>query len=157
MEESQEEVVNECVTEADLAAAMEIARGTSRYLRALGCAVIDELCLADGRRCDLIALDRRGGISIVEIKSCLADFRSDQKWPDYRLWCDRFYFAVDMAFPRSVIPEDCGLLIADRFDAELLRDAPEHRLSAARRKAVTLRFARAAALRLSGASDSMPW
>lgn len=147
---------NDFVTAEELAAALEIARGTSRYLRARGCAVIDELSFADGRRCDLIALDPRGEISIIEIKSCLADFRCDQKWPDYRQWCDRFYFAVNIAFPQSVIPEDCGLLIADRFDAELLRDAPVHRLTAARRKAVTLRFARVAAARLAGSNDPLP-
>jgi hypothetical protein len=129
-------------------AALQIARGVGRYFRMLGQAAIFELPLADGRRCDAIALAPGGEITIVEIKSCVADFRSDSKWPDYRQWCDRFYFAVDAAFPQELIPEDCGLICADRFGAEVLRDAPEHRLAGARRKAVTLRFARAAALRL---------
>lgn len=141
------------VIEAMDGAALQIARGTGRYFRALNCGVMAELPLADGRRCDLMALDPRGDIAIVEIKSCLADFRCDQKWPEYRQWCDRFYFAVDSAFPLALIPEDCGLILADRFGAEMLREAPEHRLSAARRKAVTLRFARCCAFRLHEAFD----
>jgi hypothetical protein len=138
-------------------AALDIARGASRYLRALGCAVVAELPLADGRRADLMALDAKGCITILEVKSCLTDFRTDQKWEDYRQWCDRFYFAVDAAFPQEHIPGDCGLIVADRFDAEALREPPEHRLDAARRKAVTLRFARCAAFRLHGADDPDVW
>jgi hypothetical protein len=134
-------------------AALQILRGVGRYFRALDLATIAELPLADGRRADVMGLDPRGGIRIVEIKSCLADFRSDQKWPEYRQWCDRFYFAVDAQFPSALIPEDCGLILADRFGAELIRDAPEIRLDAARRKAVTLRFARCAALRLHSVND----
>jgi hypothetical protein len=134
-------------------AAARIARGVGRHFRALDRAVLAELPLADGRRCDLMALDHLGSIAIVEIKSCIADFRSDRKWLDYRDWCDRFYFAVDAAFPLDVIPEDCGLILADRFGAETVREAPEQRLSAARRKAVTLRFARASALRLQQIAD----
>lgn len=134
-------------------AALQIARGVGRYFRALGQAAIMELSLADGRRCDVIALGPQGGITIVEIKSCVADFRSDSKWPDYRQWCDRFYFAVDAAFPQALIPEDCGLIVADRFGAEVLREAPEHLLVGARRKAVTLRFARVAAVRLQQLLD----
>jgi hypothetical protein len=134
-------------------AARQILRGVGRYFRALDLAIVSELPLADGRRADLMALDPRGGIAIVEIKSCTADFRSDSKWPEYRQWCDRFYFAVDADFPSELIPEDCGLILADRFGAEMIREAPEHRLDAARRKAVTLRFARCAALRLHGVND----
>ena len=129
-------------------AALQILRGVGRYFRALNLAMVAELPLADGRRADVMTLDPRGGIRIVEIKSCTADFRSDRKWPEYRQWCDRFYFAVDAQFPSELIPEDCGLILADRFGAEIIREAPEHRLDAARRKAVTLRFARCAALRL---------
>jgi hypothetical protein len=138
-------------------AALDIARGTSRYLRALGCAVIAEIPLADGRRADLMTLDKRGGITIVEVKSCLNDFRTDHKWDDYRQWCDRFYFAVDARFPQEHIPEECGLIVADRFDAEGLREPPEHRLDASRRRAVTLRFARCAAFRLHGCEDPDIW
>jgi|EndMetStandDraft_7_1072992.scaffolds.fasta_scaffold101590_1 hypothetical protein len=139
------------------AAALDIARGTSRFLRALGCAVVAEIPLADGRRADLMALDPRGAITIVEVKSCLNDFRTDHKWEDYRQWCDRFFFAVDCDFPQEHIPGDCGLIVADRFDAEALRDPPQHRLDASRRKAVTLRFARCAAFRLHGADDPDIW
>ncbi|WP_088343769.1 MULTISPECIES: MmcB family DNA repair protein [Rhodomicrobium] len=129
-------------------AALQILRGTGRYFRAMNFAVLAELPLADGRRCDLMALDAKGDIAIVEIKSCMADFRTDQKWPEYRQWCDRFYFAVDADFPQGLIPEDCGLILADRFGADVLREPPEHRLNSARRKAVTLRFARCTAFRL---------
>lgn len=139
------------------AAALDIARGTGRHLRALGRAVIAELPLADGRRADLMALCPRGTITIIEVKSCLADFRADGKWEDYRQWCDHFYFAVDRGFPLEHIPDECGLIVADRFDAEALRQPAEHRLAAARRKAVTLRFARCAALRLHGADDPDIW
>jgi hypothetical protein len=139
------------------AVALDIARGTSRYLRALRSAVIAEIPLSDGRRADLMAIDPRGGITIVEVKSCLADFRTDHKWEDYRQWCDRFYFAVDCDFPQEHIPEECGLIVADRFGAEALREPPEHRLDAARRKAVTLRFARCAAFRLQGCDDPDIW
>jgi hypothetical protein len=134
-------------------AALQVVRGVSRHFRALGWAVIGELPLADGRRADLMALDPRGSLTIVEVKSCTADFRSDRKWPDYRQWCDRFYFAVMADFPQELIPGDCGLIVADRFGAEMLREAPEHRLDAARRKAVTLRFARCCALRLQAVHD----
>jgi hypothetical protein len=141
------------VTEALGGAALQIARGVGRYFRAANCAVLTELPLADGRRCDVMAIDRQGGIVIVEIKSCLADYRSDQKWRDYRQWCDRFYFAVDADFPRQIVPEECGLIIADRFGAEIMRESPEERVIAARRKAVTLRFARLSALRLQQIVD----
>jgi hypothetical protein len=141
------------VTEALDGAALQIARGVGRYFRAANCAVLTELPLADGRRCDVIAIDTQGGIAIVEIKSCLADYRSDQKWKEYRQWCDRFYFAVDADFPRQIVPEECGLIIADRFGAEIMRESPEERVMAARRKAVTLRFARLSALRLQQIID----
>lgn len=141
------------VTETLDGAALQILRGVSRYFRMLDCAVLSELPLADGRRCDVMALDPRGGVTIVEIKSGVADFRSDQKWPDYRQWCDRFFFAVDIDFPQELIPADCGLIIADRFGAELMREAPDHPLTGARRKAVMLRFARCSAFRLHETMD----
>ncbi len=154
--EAQDGGVHIFVTEPLDRTALQILRGVGRYMRALNAALVAELPLADGRRADLMALDPRGGVSIVEIKSCTADFRSDRKWRDYRQWCDRFYFAVDADFPQELIPEDCGLILADRYGADLIREAPEHRLEAARRKAVTLRFARCAALRLHGINDPEP-
>ena len=135
------------------AAALAIARGTRRLLAQLGFATITELTLANGRRADVVALAAAGQIWIVEIKSSLADFQSDQKWTDYRAYCDRLVFAVAPDFPRVVLPADTGLIVADRFGGEMLRAAPEHALTGARRKAVTLLFARQAAARLRTLDD----
>lgn len=90
-----------------------------------------------------------GAIWIVEIKSCLEDFRTDRKWPEYRDFADRLFFAVLPAFPLDILPDETGLIVADRYGGEILRQAPEHRLPAPRRKAMTLRLARASAARLS--------
>lgn len=129
-------------------AAAEIQRGICRALRAFGYAVVTELPLANGRRADVVALSGAGDVAIVEIKSCLTDFQTDAKWPEYRPYCDRLYFAVARDFPCHVLPEDAGLFFADRYGAELVRDPVEERLGAARRKAMLLAFAHAAALRL---------
>jgi hypothetical protein len=129
-------------------AAAEIQRGVCRAFRALGLSVVTELPLANGRRADVVALSPSGDVSIVEIKSCLIDYRTDGKWQDYLEFCDRLYFAVAADFPREVIPGEVGLILADRYGAELVRDGAEERLSTARRKAMMLSFARAAALRL---------
>jgi hypothetical protein len=131
------------------ALAARLARGVCRGFAEQGLTSLVEFHLANGRRADVIALDGRGGLAIVEIKSSLADFRSDGKWPEYRDFCDRFYFAVAAEFPREVLPEDCGLILADAYGAVVEREAPEHPLKPARRKAVTLRFAQAAARRLA--------
>ncbi|HXG77720.1 MAG TPA: MmcB family DNA repair protein [Methyloceanibacter sp.] len=128
--------------------AAELQRGVCRAFRARGHSVVTELSLANGRRADVVALSPAGGIAIVEIKSCLLDYRTDGKWQDYLEFCDRLYFAVTADFPHEVIPEAAGLILADRYGAELLREPVEERLSAARRKAMMLCFARAAALRL---------
>lgn len=92
-------------------------------------------------------------IWIVEIKSSLADFRADQKWPEYRDYCDRLFFAVAPDFPMDVLPADAGRIIADKYGGEIVRAAPEHKLSGSRRKELTQRFARVAALRLHGLAD----
>jgi hypothetical protein len=128
--------------------ALAICRGTRRMLGSLGLATLPELSLADGRRADIVGLSPSGGIWIVEIKSSIEDLRADSKWPDYLDWCDRFLFAVNPEFPRDVLPPDTGLIIADGYGAEIVRQPPERRLPGARRKAVTLRFAHAAAGRL---------
>ena len=128
--------------------AAELQRGVCRHFRALGHSVVTELGLANGRRADVVALSQGGDVWMVEIKSCLLDFQSDGKWQDYLAYCDRLYFAVAPDFPREVIPERTGLMLADRYGAERLREPIEERLSAARRKAMMLSFARAAALRL---------
>jgi len=133
--------------------ALAIARGTARYLHALGYSVISELPLPSGRRADLVALGGDGEILIVEIKSSVADFRADQKWMDYRLHCDRLFFATIVDVPSDIFPADAGLIVADAFGASIVYEAPEHRLQAARRKTVMLRFAHAAALRLQALAD----
>ena len=133
--------------------ARAISRGTQRALAVHGFRAIPELSLADGRRADLAAVDETGAIWIVEIKSSIEDFRADAKWPGYRAWCDRLYFAVAPDFPREILPEDTGLILADRYGGEIVRDAPEHKLPGARRKAIMLRFARVAAGRLMTLAD----
>lgn len=125
-----------------------IARGVQRLFEGLAHACVTELTLANRRRADVCALGPSGEVAIVEIKSSLADFRSDLKWPDYRPYCDRFYFAVSHAFPQDLIPQEAGLIVADGFGGAVLREPDATPLNAARRKAVTLRFAHAAAGRL---------
>jgi hypothetical protein len=133
--------------------ALAIARGTARYLHALGYCVVSELPLPSGRRADLVALGGDGEIVIVEIKSSVADFRADQKWMDYRLHCDRLFFATIAEVPCEIFPADAGLIVADAFGASIVCEAPEHRLPAATRKSMMLRFAHAAALRLQALAD----
>jgi len=133
--------------------ALAIARGTARFLHALGYCVVSELPLPSGRRADLVALGGDGEIIIVEIKSSVADFRADQKWTDYRLHCDRLFFATIVDVPCEIFPPDAGLIVADSFGASIMCEAPEHRIPAATRKTVILRFAQAAALRLQALAD----
>jgi hypothetical protein len=135
------------------ATAAAVQRGVCRLLRALGFATVTELPLASGRRVDVMAMGATGEIWAIEIKSSLADLRADDKWLEYEEFCDRLYFAVPPEMPVEVMPAQCGLIVADRWGAEILRDTEDRRLAAARRKAVTLRFARAAALRLHTISD----
>ncbi len=126
---------------------LALTRGVIRLFVDMGLAPLAEFKLANGRRADIAALDRRGKLTIAEIKSCRADFEGDQKWPDYLDFCDRFYFAVDPQFPLGILPGSEGLIVADGFGAVITRIAEERPLAAARRKAVTLRFARQAARR----------
>lgn len=133
--------------------ARSIARGTQRLLLTLGLSCVAELPLLSGRRADLVALGGDGEIWIVEIKSSVEDFRADHKWPDYRLHCDRLFFATTAEVPLDIFPSDAGLILADGYGGELVRAAPQHRLHAARRKSVMLTFARAAAVRLQALSD----
>jgi hypothetical protein len=135
------------------AAAFDIRRGVARLLRTHGMAPVTEVSLANGRRADIAAVAASGEIWIVEIKSSIEDFRSDQKWPEYRDYCDRLFFAVAPGFPREILPPDTGLVIADRYGGEIVRMAPEHKLAGARRKAVTLRLVHTAAFRLQAAID----
>ena len=133
--------------------ALAVARGTARLLHAHGFSVVSELPLPSGRRADLVALDSAGVVWIVEIKSSVADFRADQKWQDYRMHCDRLFFATSLEVPCEIFPPDTGLIVADAFGAEFKCEAPEHKLPAATRKAMMLLFARAAALRLQSLAD----
>jgi hypothetical protein len=133
--------------------ALAIARGTARFLHALGYCVVSELPLPSGRRADLVALGGDGEIVIVEIKSSVADFRADQKWMEYRLHCDRLFFATIADVPSEIFPQGTGLIVADAFGASIRYEAPEHRLLPARRKTMMLRFAHTAALRLQSLVD----
>jgi hypothetical protein len=126
----------------------QLARGVTRVLYDHGLASLLEVPLANGRRADLMGLTANGEIWIVETKSCLEDFAVDAKWPDYLEYCDRFFFAVSEDFPRERIPEHVGLIVVDGFGGAILRECPVRALAAARRKAVTLMFARLAAQRL---------
>jgi hypothetical protein len=131
----------------------DILRGVGRALADADHAVLAELPLGNGRRADLVAIDRTGLISLVEIKSCRADFLTDRKWYQYLDYCDRFYFAVASDFPRHLLPADSGLIVADRFGGEIVRNAPVRALGPARRKAMLIRFGRAAAGRLQALLD----
>jgi hypothetical protein len=133
--------------------ALAIARGTARLLRSLGFSCISELPLPSGRRADLVALNDRGEIWIVEIKSSIEDLRADQKWPDYRAHCDRLFFAFTQDLGCEIFPQDTGLIIADSYGAHLHCEAPEHRLPAPTRKLMMLRFAMTAAQRLNRLAD----
>src|SRR5215472_5617901 len=135
-------------------AAALIARGACRALEEWGYACLREFRLANARRADILALGAKGELVIVEIKSTIADFRADNKWSHYRDFSDRLYFAVANDFPRALIPEDCGLMVADAFGAALLRDGTATPLSAARRRALILRFGRVAARRLQRCLDT---
>ncbi len=130
-----------------------IFRGVRRALALRGFASLVEFRLASGRRADVLAVDGNGTILIVEVKSGVPDFRSDQKWHEYADWCDAFYFAVDEAFPTELIPEDCGLMIADAYGAEIIREAPVRKLAPARRKTLMLRAALTGAGRLHRIED----
>jgi hypothetical protein len=133
---------------AEMTGAALLARGVCRTLEQLGYVSLVEFPLANGRRADILALGKTGDFMIVEIKSSVADFRADRKWSTYRDFSDRLYFAVPNDFPRALIPDECGLMVADAFSAAVLRDSSTMRLDASRRRALTMRFARLAATRL---------
>jgi hypothetical protein len=128
----------------------DITRGAERLLIDMDMPPLREFSLATGRRIDLAAIAKNGSITFVEVKSSLADFRSDQKWSEYLEYCDQFYFAVAPDFPMEVLPQNHGLIIADRYGGAVMReDADAKKIVAARRKSVTLRFARVAAARIA--------
>ncbi len=133
--------------------ALMIARGVRRLLRARGFASVTELSLVDGRRADIVAVNGEGEVLIVEVKSSPADFRADRKWRDYAQCCDRLYFAISAHTPAEIMPSEAGLILADPYGAEVLREADPRRMAPASRRAVLLRFALAAADRLHRLAD----
>lgn len=141
------------ITATERSDAALLARGVCRALDQLGYASLVEFPLANRRRTDVLALGKRGDLIAVEIKSSVADFRADQKWPSYREFADRLYFAVASGFPIALIPEDCGIMVADAFGGSVLREGQTTTLTAGRRRAVTLRFALIAAARLRRSLD----
>ena len=126
-----------------------VTRGAGRLMAALGYAPLLEVTLPNGRRADIMALGPHGEIAIAEVKSGLDDFRTDRKWHEYAPFCDAFYFAVAPEFPREILPETPGLIVADGFGGAVLREAPVTALAGARRKALIIAFGRLAALRAS--------
>ncbi len=130
-----------------------LARGVCRHLLSHDFVAIEEFVPDRGLRVDVMALGPKGEIWVVECKSSRADFQTDHKWQGYLEWCDRYFWAVDGDFPTELLPDETGLIIADGFDAEILRMGPETKLAAARRKKLTAKFARHAARRLQGYRD----
>ena len=130
-----------------------LARGVCRALRALDFVTVEEIVPTPGLRVDVMALGPRGELWVVECKSGRADYAADRKWQGYLDWCDRFFWAVDAEFPVDLLPEGTGLILADAYDAEVLRMGPEAPLAPARRKVMLQKFARHAALRLQAVRD----
>ena len=133
--------------------AIEVARGVSRLLLAEGFSPIVEFSLPNNRRLDVAAIGNDGTIVGIEIKVSVADLRADDKWPDYLGFCDMFFFAVPPEFPQGLLPTTTGLIVADRFGGAIIRHSHRKTLHAARRRALTLRFALTAAERLTRAFD----
>lgn len=133
----------------------QVTRGVRRFLAASGQATLTEVSLKTGRRADVMAVDDRGMITIVEVKSGVEDYRADGKWAEYEPFCDIYYFAVAPDFPHDILPAEVGLIVADGYEAMIVREAAPAPLNAARRKAVLLRFARAAAGKLHRLEDPL--
>ena len=130
-----------------------IARGVARNLRSLGYVSLEEFVPTRGLRVDIMALGPKGELWIIECKSSRADFNSDSKWETYLEWSDRFFWAVDEDFPTEILPAKNGLIIADAYDADILRDSPLHPVATARRKSLIHKFATKAAERLHNFRD----
>ncbi len=130
-----------------------LARGVARALRTLDFVTVEELMPAPGLRVDLMALGPKGEVWVIECKSGRADYLTDRKWQSYLEWCDRFFWAVDAAFPTDLLPPYTGLILADAYDGEVVRMPASTPLAPARRKVMVQKFARHAALRLQGLRD----
>lgn len=137
----------------DLKPGQLLARGVGRLLQGHGFVSVEEFVPAAGLRVDVMGLGPKSEIWVVECKSSRVDFISDAKWQGYLDWCDRYFWAVDEAFPTDLLPEGTGLMIADAYDGEILRMAPEQRLAPARRKVLLHKFATHAARRLQALRD----
>jgi len=137
----------------DLQPGQKLARGVCRHLRGHGFVTIEEFVPARGLRVDVVGLGPKGEIWVIECKSSRADFQTDSKWQGYLDWCDRYFWAVDMAFPTDLLPYGTGLIIADAYDAEIIRMAPEETVAPARRKVLIQKFATQAARRLQALRD----
>ena len=151
--------MNEFLFEEDLPivgqfGAEDITRGVCRYLRTLGYSPLAEFKLTSNRRVDVMGMNNKGLYIVVEVKSSVADFRADDKWRDYLPFADQMYFAVANGFPIEILPEECGLMIADAYNAAILREAEIVRVNAARRKTQHVQFAKSAANRLHRINDS---
>lgn len=125
-----------------------LARGVCRHLRTLDFVCVEEFVPTRGLRVDVMALGPKGEVWVIECKSSRADFQSDHKWEGYLDWCDRFFWAVDDEFPTDLLPDGTGMILADAYDAEIVRMGPEDKLAGPRRKVLTHKFARTAAQRL---------
>ena len=130
-----------------------IARGVMRHFSQIGLSSLSEFSPARGLRVDIITLGMANEIWIVECKSCQSDFKSDKKWQNYLDWCDRYFWAVDANFPIDILPPDTGVIIADAYDASILREAPLNKLSVARRKKIIKSIAKSACNRLLTYTD----
>lgn len=139
--------------QTDLLPGQILARGVMRHLSSHGMVCIDEFVPSRGLRVDVLALGPKGELWVVECKSSRADYQSDHKWQGYLEWCDRFFWAVDDAFPTELLPLETGLMIADSYDAEIVRMAEEDKLKPARRKVMVQKFATHAARRLHALRD----
>ncbi len=137
----------------DLKPGQLLSRGVCRHLISYDFVTVEELTPTQGLRVDVMALGPKGEVWVIECKSSRADFQSDHKWEGYLEWCDRYFWAVDEAFPTELLPEGTGLIIADAYDAEIIRMGPEAKLAPARRKVMVQKFARHAALRAHAARD----
>jgi hypothetical protein len=132
---------------------LAVCRGACRLMRQSGSSVVLEMPLPDGRRADIFAIGRDGCLAIVEVKSSIEDWRVDLKWPDYFNWCDLFYVALPIDFPQALIPMEVGLIVADAYGGEILREPARRPVAAARRKALLVDCARLAAERLARLED----
>ncbi|WP_050772370.1 MmcB family DNA repair protein [Sagittula stellata] len=145
--------LRDTLMETGLMPGQVLARGVCRHLATHGFATIEEFVPERGLRVDVMALGPKGELWVVECKSSRADFMCDSKWQGYLDWCDRYFWAVDQDFPTDLLPEGTGLIVADGYDAEILRMSPETKLAGARRKVLMQKFAFHAARRLQGLRD----